>query len=123
MGLILITHDLGIVRDMVEDLQVMYAGRVIERGKAEAVLSRPTHPYTVGLLRSIPDLDSPVERLASIEGVVPKPGDEVPGCRFHPRCFMAVEACRLQVPPLEGGAQASACIRRGELIAERTAIS
>jgi oligopeptide/dipeptide ABC transporter ATP-binding protein len=116
MGLILITHDLGIVRDMVEDLLVMYAGRIVERGKAEAVLAKPSHPYTAGLIRSIPSLDSHKKRLASIEGVVPKPTDAVPGCRFHPRCFLAVEECKLQVPPLLGGAQASACIRRDELI-------
>ncbi|HLP42220.1 MAG TPA: ABC transporter ATP-binding protein [Fibrobacteria bacterium] len=124
MGLILITHDLGIVRDMVEDLLVMYAGRIIERGKATEVLARPTHPYTVGLLRSIPTLDSRVARLASIEGVVPKPTDQVSGCRFHPRCFMAVEACRQSVPPLEGGAgQQSACIRRDELVRDQVTIS
>ena len=118
MALMLITHDLGIVQDMVENLIVMYAGRVVERGRADQVLKAPSHPYTLGLLRSIPSLDRKVERLASIEGVVPKPTDIVPGCRFHPRCFMAVEACRKQVPPLEGDAsQSSACIRRQELLA------
>jgi oligopeptide/dipeptide ABC transporter ATP-binding protein len=119
MGLILITHDLGIVRDMVEDLMVMYAGRVVEKGKAEAVLTRPTHPYTLGLMRSIPSLDSKAARLASIEGVVPKPADHVPGCRFNPRCFMAVEECRRVIPEMEGGKeQSSACIRRDRLAAE-----
>jgi peptide/nickel transport system ATP-binding protein len=118
MGLILITHDLGIVRDMVEELIVMYAGRVVERGLAARILSRPSHPYTLGLLKSIPSLESKSARLASIEGVVPKPTDEVPGCRFHPRCFMAVDACRQRVPPLEGAPeQSSACIRREELLA------
>ena len=116
MALMLITHDLGVVRDMVEELIVMYAGRVVERGKASAVLANPSHPYTLGLLRSIPSLDSKVRRLSSIEGVVPKPTDVVPGCRFHPRCFMAVEACRRAEPPLEGdAAQSSACIRREEV--------
>jgi peptide/nickel transport system ATP-binding protein len=116
MALMLITHDLGVVRDMVEELLVMYAGRVVETGKAADVLARPTHPYTLGLLRSIPSLDRKVARLASIEGVVPKPADIVPGCRFHPRCFMAVEACRHAEPPLEGEAgHRSACIRRSEV--------
>jgi oligopeptide/dipeptide ABC transporter ATP-binding protein len=116
MALMLITHDLGVVRDMVEDLLVMYAGRIVEKGKAAEVLAGPTHPYTLGLLRSIPSLDRKVSRLASIEGVVPKPTDAVPGCRFHPRCFMAVEACKAAEPPLMGSAsQCSACIRRDEV--------
>ncbi len=116
MALMLITHDLGVVRDMVEDLVVMYAGRIVEKGKADAVLARPTHPYTLGLLRSIPTLDRKVRRLASIEGVVPKPTDIVPGCRFHPRCFMAIADCRKAEPVLAGeAAQSSACIRRAEV--------
>ncbi|MDB5047860.1 MAG: Peptide transporter ATP-binding protein [Fibrobacteres bacterium] len=117
MALMLITHDLGIVRDMVEELIVMYAGRVVEKGRAADVLDHPTHPYTLGLLRSIPSLYQKVRRLTSIEGVVPKPADVVPGCRFHPRCFMAVDACRRTEPLLEGdGSQCSACLRRMELV-------
>ena len=117
MALMLITHDLGIVKDMVEELLVMYAGRIVERGKAARVLERPTHPYTLGLLRSIPSLQGRARRLASIEGVVPKPSDPVPGCRFHPRCFLCVEECRRGEPPLLGSpVQASACIRREELL-------
>jgi oligopeptide/dipeptide ABC transporter ATP-binding protein len=116
MALMLITHDLGVVRDMVEDLLVMYAGRVVETGKAATVLAKPTHPYTLGLLRSIPSLDRKVDRLASIEGVVPKPTEVVAGCRFHPRCFMAVDACRQAEPALAGDtSQRSACIRRAEV--------
>jgi peptide/nickel transport system ATP-binding protein/oligopeptide transport system ATP-binding protein len=123
MALMLITHDLGIVKDMVENLLVMYAGRIVEKGRAEEVLERPTHPYTLGLLRSIPSLERKVGRLSSIEGMVPKPADVVPGCRFHPRCFMAVEACKLKEPPLEGDAsQSSACIRRRELVEARVAV-
>ncbi|MEO7779780.1 MAG: ABC transporter ATP-binding protein, partial [Fibrobacteria bacterium] len=119
MALLLITHDLGIVKDMVEDLLVMYAGRVVEKGRASDVLERPSHPYTLGLLRSIPSLYRKVQRLASIEGVVPKPTDLVPGCRFHPRCYLALEACRQKEPALEGDAgQLSACIRRNELAGE-----
>ncbi|HKP96395.1 MAG TPA: ABC transporter ATP-binding protein [Fibrobacteria bacterium] len=116
MALVLITHDLGIVKDMVENLLVMYAGRVVERGRAADVLDHPTHPYTLGLLRSIPSLYRKVRRLASIEGMVPRPSDVVPGCRFNPRCFMALDACRRTDPPLEGdAARASACLRRREL--------
>jgi oligopeptide/dipeptide ABC transporter ATP-binding protein len=117
MALMLITHDLGIVKDMVEELLVMYAGRIVERGKAAQVLGRPSHPYTLGLLRSIPSLEGKARRLASIEGVVPKPSDPVPGCRFHPRCSLCMEACKAAEPPLAGApAQASACIRRDELL-------
>ena len=117
MALMLITHDLGIVKDMVEDLLVMYAGRIVERGRATAVLEKPSHPYTLGLLKSIPSLHGKVRRLASIEGVVPKPTDTVPGCRFHPRCAFAIEACKQTEPALEGGPeQASACIRREDLL-------
>jgi oligopeptide/dipeptide ABC transporter ATP-binding protein len=113
----LITHDLGIVKDMVEELLVMYAGRIVERGKAARLLERPSHPYTLGLLRSIPSLEGKSSRLHAIEGVVPRPSDPVPGCRFHPRCFLCVEACKRSEPPLAGGPeQASACIRRDELL-------
>jgi peptide/nickel transport system ATP-binding protein len=123
MALMLITHDLGIVKDMVEDLMVMYAGRVVERGSTAAVLERPSHPYTLGLLRSIPSLSRKVHRLASIEGVVPKPAEIVPGCRFHPRCFMAMAACLQAEPPLLGDArQGSACIRRAELTSAALAV-
>jgi oligopeptide/dipeptide ABC transporter ATP-binding protein len=117
MALMLITHDLGIVKDMVEELLVMYAGRIVERGKAARLLERPSHPYTLGLLRSIPSLEGKSSRLHAIEGVVPRPSDPVPGCRFHPRCFLCVEACKRSEPPLAGGPeQASACIRRDELL-------
>jgi oligopeptide/dipeptide ABC transporter ATP-binding protein len=116
MALLLITHDLGIVKDMVQDILVMYAGRVVEKGRASDVLEHPSHPYTLGLLRSVPSLYRKVQRLASIEGVVPKPAEEVPGCRFHPRCYMALEACKQREPELAGDAgQRSACIRRSEL--------
>jgi len=117
MALMLITHDLGIVEDMVDDLMVMYAGRIVERGCTEKILARPTHPYTLGLMKSIPSLDKKVERLSSIEGVVPKPTDIVPGCRFNPRCFMRKEKCEREVPVLEGEvSQASACWFRGEMV-------
>ncbi len=128
MALVLITHDLGIIQDMVQDLVVMYAGRIVERGKTDAILRKPSHPYTLGLLNSIPNLDRKVSRLESIEGMVPKPTDTVNGCRFHPRCFMALEACQKSIPPMVGNgnliseeAQSSACIRREELLAKSMA--
>jgi oligopeptide/dipeptide ABC transporter ATP-binding protein len=123
MALMLITHDLGIVQDMVQELMVMYAGSVVEKGRASQILKTPTHPYTLGLLKSIPSLDRKVLRLASIEGVVPKPTEIVPGCRFHPRCFMTEEACKQKMPALEGDRiQSSACIRRSELLKTGEAI-
>jgi oligopeptide/dipeptide ABC transporter ATP-binding protein len=94
MALLLITHDLGIVKDCVERVQVMYAGHVVEQGAVADVLSHPMHPYTRGLLRSIPDPTKPVRRLQAIEGVVPRAGEAVPGCRFHPRCPEAISSCR-----------------------------
>jgi len=114
MGLILITHDLGLVRECVESVIVMYAGRMVERGPVSEVLQKPFHPYTRGLLASIPDPDHPRQRLTAIPGTVPSPRDFVPGCRFHPRCPMAEPECRkgdeppLQ-PILQWGAHQAAC--------------
>lgn len=111
MALLLITHDLGIVKDMVSDLMVMYAGRVVERGRADKILASPSHPYTHGLLRSIPDLSRKQSRLSAIEGMVPKPTETVPGCRFNPRCFLADEECRRETPAWFGPKdQQAACI-------------
>ncbi len=116
MSLILITHDLGVVQDMVEELIVLYAGRIVERGRTGRVLNSPSHPYTRGLIDSIPALERRVRRLHAIEGVVPQPDEIVPGCRFHPRCHMAVQACRESAPELVGlKDQQSACFRRDEL--------
>lgn len=94
MALLLITHDLGIVKDNVERVQVMYAGQTVEQGPVSRVLTQPMHPYSRGLLRSIPDPEKPVKRLQAIEGVVPRAGEAVPGCRFHPRCPEAITACK-----------------------------
>jgi oligopeptide/dipeptide ABC transporter ATP-binding protein len=94
MALLLITHDLGIVRDCVERVQVMYAGSVVESGPVDSVLNQPMHPYTRGLLDSIPNPDKPVARLKAIEGVVPPAGQSVAGCRFHPRCGFAEATCK-----------------------------
>ncbi len=116
MALILITHDLGVVQDMVEELMVMYAGRAVEKGDMRAILTAPSHPYTRALMDSIPNLDKQVARLQAIEGVVPKPLDILPGCRFQPRCKMAISACEAGEPTLMGdNRQSSACVRREEL--------
>ncbi|HEY2282141.1 MAG TPA: ABC transporter ATP-binding protein [Solirubrobacteraceae bacterium] len=87
MALVLVTHDLGVVAEMADEIAVMYAGRIVEHAAAERVLSVPEHPYTWGLLRSIPTLDGPREELLTpIPGSPPSPLAPPPGCRFHPRC-------------------------------------
>ena len=100
-AVILITHDLGVVAEMVDDVAVMYAGRVVEHGPLAAVLERPTHPYTWGLLQSIPRLDAPRSaRLHPIPGLPPSLIRVPSGCPFHPRCAYAFEACPRKDPPL-----------------------
>jgi peptide/nickel transport system ATP-binding protein len=87
MAIVIITHDLGVVADMADDIAVMYAGRIVESASAELVLSAPQHPYTWGLLRSIPTLESPrEERLVPISGSPPSLIERPSGCHFHPRC-------------------------------------
>jgi oligopeptide/dipeptide ABC transporter ATP-binding protein len=99
-AIILITHDLGVIAELADDVIVMYAGKVIERCPASRLFAEPQHPYTIGLLGSIPRLHLEQERLASIEGFVPDAAAFPQGCRFHPRCPFAVEKCRSEVPPL-----------------------
>jgi peptide/nickel transport system ATP-binding protein len=113
MGLILITHDLGVVAEVADEVAVMYSGRIVERASARAIFEEPQHPYTVGLLGSIPRLDLQRERLASIEGQVPDPLRRPRGCHFVERCPFAVERCQREAPPLlEVGVQhRSACWR------------
>ena len=113
MAIILITHDLGVVAEMADEVAVMYAGRVAERATAAEIFASPQHPYTLGLLGSIPRLDEDRERLLAIEGAVPPPFALPKGCRFHPRCPFAVEACTVAQPDLTMVAPGhlAACIR------------
>jgi peptide/nickel transport system ATP-binding protein/oligopeptide transport system ATP-binding protein len=113
MAIILITHDLGVVAEMADEVAVMYAGRVAERAPAAEIFAGPQHPYTLGLLGSIPRLDEDRERLLAIEGAVPPPFALPKGCRFHPRCPFAVEACTVAQPDLTMVAPGhlAACIR------------
>ena len=112
-AVILITHDLGVVAEVADEVAVMYSGRIVERAPVRAIFDAPQHPYTVGLLGSIPRLDVERERLASIEGQVPNPLQRPPGCNFADRCPFAIDKCRAEVPPLmEVGTQhLSACWR------------
>jgi oligopeptide/dipeptide ABC transporter ATP-binding protein len=100
MAVLLITHDLGVVAESADRVVVMYAGQVVETAPTPALFARPQHPYTEGLLASIPRLDHPRERLHSIPGSVPPATAWPGGCRFHPRCPYAWRKCRTEEPPL-----------------------
>ncbi|WP_034088659.1 ABC transporter ATP-binding protein [Streptacidiphilus albus] len=100
MGLILITHDLGVVADVADKIAVMYAGRIVETAPVHELYSRPSHPYTKGLLQSIPRLDQKGQELYAIKGLPPNLLRIPAGCAFNPRCPMAQEICRTEVPPL-----------------------
>ncbi|MDQ5847881.1 MAG: ABC transporter ATP-binding protein [Pseudomonadota bacterium] len=99
-AIILITHDLGVIAELADEVIVMYAGRVIERCAVAQLFSEPQHPYTIGLLGSIPQLHLDQERLSAIEGFVPDAAAMPAGCRFHPRCPFAIERCFKEIPPL-----------------------
>ncbi len=99
MGLILITHDLGVVADVADQIAVMYAGRIVEEAGAFELYAQPGHPYTKGLLDSIPRLDQKGETLSAIGGLPPNLMNIPPGCPFNPRCHYAQDICRVDPPP------------------------
>jgi oligopeptide transport system ATP-binding protein len=111
MGLILITHDLGVVADVADTIAVMYAGRIVETAPVRQIYAAPAHPYTKGLLESIPRLDRKGRELYAIKGLPPSLLNVPPGCAFHPRCPMARDRCRTEPPKLYDVAagRASAC--------------
>jgi peptide/nickel transport system ATP-binding protein/oligopeptide transport system ATP-binding protein len=111
MAILIITHDLGVVAEMADDVLVMYAGQIVESAKVADLFADPQHPYTIGLLGSIPRLDVERERLATIEGTVPASNRQPKGCRFAPRCPFADSRCREAPPPLRdiGAAHRVAC--------------
>ncbi|WP_086561511.1 ABC transporter ATP-binding protein [Streptomyces africanus] len=100
MGLILITHDLGVVADVADKIAVMYAGRIVETAPVHELYKRPAHPYTKGLLESIPRLDQKGQDLYAIKGLPPNLTRIPSGCAFNPRCPQAQDICRTDVPPL-----------------------
>ncbi len=100
MAILMITHDLGVIAEVADEVIVMYAGKIVESARVEALFAGPQHPYTIGLLGSIPRLDADRERLSTIEGTVPSPDRQPTGCRFSPRCPFADRQCREQPPPL-----------------------
>jgi oligopeptide/dipeptide ABC transporter ATP-binding protein len=116
MAMIFVTHDLGVIADVADDVVVMYAGQIVEHTEAAALFDRPGHPYTEALLRSIPQLTPAGEPLHFIPGIVPSP-DQLPvGCRFHPRCSYASDPCRAAPVELMPAARGvSRCVRRDEL--------
>ena len=97
-SILLITHDLGVVSEVCDRVIVMYAGEVVEEGAVRQIFSNPKHPYTKGLIQSIPTLDNEIERLETIAGMVPQPGEIQQGCRFANRCSFASENCYLHSP-------------------------
>jgi oligopeptide transport system ATP-binding protein len=99
-ALLLITHDLGVVAEMVDDVIVMYAGQVVEQGTVDEVLVNPRAPYTMGLLESIPTVDKRGGRLSAIKGTVPNPFNMPPACRFEPRCPYVWDVCHEKTPEL-----------------------
>jgi oligopeptide/dipeptide ABC transporter ATP-binding protein len=99
-AILLITHDLGVVAEMADRVVVMYAGRVVEEADVFRLFEQPAHPYTEGLLRSVPSLEEEQKRLYSIRGNVPSPDEWPKGCKFAPRCEKAWEKCRLAEPEL-----------------------
>jgi len=99
MAILLITHDLGVIAEMASRVAVMYAGRIVEEAPVEELFATPLHPYTEGLLKSIPHLGER-QRLHVIPGIVPNPSKLPQGCAFHPRCSYAMEQCIAEKPPL-----------------------
>ena len=108
MSIIIITHDLGVIAEMADEVAVMYAGDIVEKASTRALFDSPKHPYTIGLMNSIPDINENVERLRTLEGLVPSLYDMPKGCRFAPRCQYACPECgaeRIRLTDLEGGRQ------------------
>ncbi|SFA84750.1 oligopeptide transport system ATP-binding protein [Lentibacillus halodurans] len=99
MGVIFVTHDMGVVADIADRVMVMYAGEVVEVADVESIFENPQHPYTKGLLESVPDVDDVSQELQVIKGSMPGLNDEISGCRFHLRCPFATEVCKHKEPP------------------------
>ncbi|HEX7404176.1 MAG TPA: ABC transporter ATP-binding protein [Usitatibacter sp.] len=111
-AIILITHDLGVIAELAHDVAVMYAGRIVEKAGVAQLFAQPEHPYTIGLLGSIPKLHLRQQRLPAIEGQVPSPAETPPGCRFAPRCPFVATRCREEDPALRdiNAGQEAACL-------------
>jgi peptide/nickel transport system ATP-binding protein len=111
MAMLIITHDLGVIAEIADEVVVMYAGKIVESAPVDSLFTDPQHPYTIGLLGSIPRIEVDRERLSTIEGSVPSPNNQPKGCRFAPRCPFADPRCHAEPPPLRdlGPAHRVAC--------------
>lgn len=116
MGIIMITHDLGVIAEIAKNVAVMYAGKIVEKGPVSQIYHNPQHPYTIGLIQAIPKIGVRMAHLNQIEGVVPNPLDFPKGCRFHPRCPAASDKCIDNEPPLKSidGNHQAACWNIGK---------
>ena len=118
MGLMLITHDLGVVSEVTEKVAVMYAGKIVEAGPTARIIGQPQHPYTRGLIKALPGSIQPGEPLNQIPGMMPTLMELPPGCAFHPRCTLSVPKCKTHIPELLGagaaGHQAACFVTAGE---------
>jgi oligopeptide/dipeptide ABC transporter ATP-binding protein len=112
VSLVFVTHDLPVVAQLCQYIAVMYGGQIVEQGSVQEVFEQPCHPYTLGLLRSAPDVEEVAASLVPIPGAPPSLIHPPPGCRFHPRCSFAEPDCREQPPPLRvlAGGRATACL-------------
>jgi oligopeptide/dipeptide ABC transporter ATP-binding protein len=119
MSILLITHDLGVVAETADKVAVMYCGKIVEEAAVKDLFSTPRHPYTIGLLESIPKLDENRKRLYMIRGMVPNPMDMPLGCAFSDRCEHCVDKCRSKVPALmDVGNQKVRCFLFGDSVEE-----
>lgn len=121
MSILMISHNLGIVAEMADEVAIMYAGKIVEHGPMRSIFRAPSHPYTVGLFKSLPSMHTPGQRLYAIKGSVP-PATRFPsGCRFHPRCPYAMDVCKREEPARisVGEGHVAACWLHDEAIAHR----
>jgi peptide/nickel transport system ATP-binding protein/oligopeptide transport system ATP-binding protein len=118
MAVIIITHNMGVVAETADRVLVMYAGKLVEEASVDTLFGQPAHPYTRGLLDSIPSLEDERTRLHTIPGSLPNPAALPQGCRFAPRCAFRIPQCEAALPPLVelGAGHAAACIRQAELV-------
>jgi peptide/nickel transport system ATP-binding protein len=112
MSIALITHDLGVVAEVADEVAVMYCGRIVEWAPVERLFAAPRHPYTLGLLGSLPRMVADQSELSPIRGSVPQPGHLPPGCAFAPRCDRATPICRVRLPDFvdAGSGHGVACL-------------
>jgi peptide/nickel transport system ATP-binding protein len=124
MSILFITHDLGVVAEIADDVAVMYMGNVVERGDVDTIFNAPKHPYTISLLRSIPKIGPTRGRLDPIRGMVPSPYDQLTGCPFHPRCDQKVEGICDRITPktisLSATHEAQCLLFDSEVVHERS---